>query len=191
MVSQMSDGSADVVDGTEFLSSYASANGFRDSSAPNQIYKRPFVNVWNYIQSKISSVLGLTAAQYGGNAATATSATEDGAGNNIASTYFPLSGKKAITGIYKDSPSLLHNIGFGNTSEFGVWRKFALIYTRATHRNAIGAINIQGRQTFGTIYVRLNSSATAPAEGNNTLKPVVQYLSFTNDYNGIYWRYFI
>ena len=188
MVSQMSDGTADVVDGTEFLSSYASANGFGDSSAPNQIFKRPFVKVWNYIQSKINSVLGLTAAQYNGNAATATSATNDSAGNNIASTYFPLAGRKAITGVYKDSPSLLHNIGFGNTSELGVWRKFCLIYTRATYRNAVGAIHIQGRQTLGTIYVRLNSSSTAPAEGNNTINPDVRYVSFVSNYNGIYYR---
>ena len=188
MVSQMSDGTADVVDGTEFLSSYASTNGFEDSSAPNQIFKRPFVKVWNYIQSKINSVLGLTAAQYNGNAATATSATKDGDGNNIASTYFPLAGRKAITGVYKDSPSLLHNIGFGNTSELGVWRKFCLIYTRATYRNAVGAIHIQGRQTLGTIYVRLNSSATAPAEGNNTINPDVRYVSFVSAYNGIYYR---
>ena len=194
MVGQMSSGNSDVVDGTEFLSSYASSSGFGESNYPNQIFKRTFLHVWNYIQAKISSVLGLTASQYAGNAATATSAasatsaTNDSAGNNIASTYFPLAGKKAITGVYKDSPSLLHNIGFENTSVSGIWRKFCLIYTRAAYRNGIGAIHIQGRQTIGTIYVALNSSATAPAEGNNTLNPSVRYLSFMNSYNGIYYR---
>ena len=188
MVSQLSEGTSDVSDGTEFLSSYASESGFSDTNAVNRIYKRKFIKVWNYIQAKISSVLGLTAAQYNGNAATATSATKDGAGNNIASTYFPLAGRKAITGVYKDSPSLLHNINFGNTSELGEWRKFCLIYTRATYRNAVGAIHIQGRQTLGTIYVRLNSSATAPAEGNNTINQDVRYVSFVSNYNGIYYR---
>ena len=188
MVSQLSEGTSDVSDGTEFLSSYSSESGFSDTNAVNRIYKRKFIKVWNYIQAKISSVLGLTAAQYNGNAATATSATNDSAGNNIASTYFPLAGRKAITGVYKDSPSLLHNINFGNTTELGIWRKFCLIYTRATYRNAVGAIHIQGRQTLGTIYVRLNSSATAPAEGNNTINPDVRYVSFVSNYNGIYYR---
>lgn len=37
--------------------------------------RRTALNLWNYIKGKISSVLGLTASSYGGNAATATNAT--------------------------------------------------------------------------------------------------------------------
>ena len=53
-------GNSDVTDGTEFVSSYASDNGFADPSAINKPYKRQFIKVWNYIKDKISSVLGLT-----------------------------------------------------------------------------------------------------------------------------------
>lgn len=75
IIGDMSTGSSDVTDGTEFVSSYASDNGFADTNAVNQPYKRQFVHVWNYIKGKISSVLGLTATAYGGKAATATTAT--------------------------------------------------------------------------------------------------------------------
>ena len=65
-------GSSDVTDGTEFVSSYASDNGFAETAdgAFNKPYKIQFVKVWNYIKGKISSVLGLTKDNYGGTAAT-------------------------------------------------------------------------------------------------------------------------
>ena len=65
-------GTSDVTDGTEFVSSWASDNGFAETTegAVNKPYKRQFVKVWNYIKDKISSVLGLTKDNYGGTAAT-------------------------------------------------------------------------------------------------------------------------
>ena len=62
-------GVSDVTDGTEFVSSWASDNGFSDTNAINKPYRRKFSNVWNYIKGKISSVLGLTKDNYGGTAA--------------------------------------------------------------------------------------------------------------------------
>ena len=56
-------GNDNVTDGTEFVSSYASDKGFADSNALNKPYKRQFIKVWNYINNKISSVLGLTSAK--------------------------------------------------------------------------------------------------------------------------------
>ena len=53
-------GTDNVTDGTEFVSSYASENGFAETNALNKPYKRQFIKVWNYIKDKISSVLGLT-----------------------------------------------------------------------------------------------------------------------------------
>ena len=64
-------GDSDVTDSTEFVSSYASNNGFSDTNAINKPYKRKFSAVWNYIKGKISSVLGLTATDYSGKASTA------------------------------------------------------------------------------------------------------------------------
>ena len=103
--------------------------------------------------------------------------------------YFPLAGKKAITGVYKNAPSYIHNVDFGNTSTEGIWRKFCVISTRQTHRNAVGEIHINARSTQGTIYLTIGSSGTYPQEGeNNTLSPSVKYLSLYNDYRPVYWR---
>lgn len=67
---------SDVTDSTEFVSSYASDNGFSEPEALNTPFKRRFSAVWNYIKDKISSVLGLTKDNYGGKASTAGKAVE-------------------------------------------------------------------------------------------------------------------
>lgn len=74
------------------------------SATQGTLYWRKASYVWNYIKGKISSVLGLTATSYGGNAATATKAAQDGNGKNIASTYAT-----------KDE---LANVESGNSSSF-------------------------------------------------------------------------
>lgn len=79
-------GESDVTDGTEFVSSYASDNGFSEPEALNNPYKRKFIKVWNYIKGKISSVLGLTATNYSGKASTA--GTADKTVNDI-TIYIP------------------------------------------------------------------------------------------------------
>lgn len=57
----------------------------------NTSYKRrTLLSLWNYINGKISSVLGLTASNYAGKAATAGTADKavaDNSGNNIVNTY--------------------------------------------------------------------------------------------------------
>ena len=72
-IGNLETGESDVTDGTEFVSSYASDNGFAETAdgALNSPYKRQFIKVWNYIKGKISSVLGLTKDNYGGKASTA------------------------------------------------------------------------------------------------------------------------
>lgn len=75
-ISNLNVGDSDVTDGTEFVSSYASDKGFSstEEGSLHTPYKRQFIKVWNYIKGKISSVLGLTKDNYGGKAATATTA---------------------------------------------------------------------------------------------------------------------
>lgn len=65
---QVNDSSATITDSTAFLEGNAGTN-------PDSFLRHTFSKVWDYISSKISSVLGLTASSYGGNAASATNAT--------------------------------------------------------------------------------------------------------------------
>lgn len=60
IVGELSEGNDVVTDGTMFVSSCASDNGFADTNATNVPYKRKFSRVWEYIKGKISSVLGIT-----------------------------------------------------------------------------------------------------------------------------------
>lgn len=82
IIANLAVGDSDVTDGTMFVSSYASDDGFADTNAVNKPYKRQFVHVWNYIKGKISSVLGLTATTYGGKATTAGTADQADKGKN-------------------------------------------------------------------------------------------------------------
>lgn len=60
IVGELPEGNEVVTDGTMFVSSCASDNGFADTNATNVPYKRKFSRVWEYIKGKISSVLGIT-----------------------------------------------------------------------------------------------------------------------------------
>ena len=67
----ISDNSAALDDNSTFLSGSSGIN-------PTAIARHAFSKVWNYINSKISSVLGLNASTYGGKAASAGSADSAG-----------------------------------------------------------------------------------------------------------------
>lgn len=82
-IGNLAEGTSDVTDGTEFVSSYASNNGFSAPEAVNDPFRRKFSTVWNYIRGKISSVLGLTKDNYGGKASTA------GTADKLKSTQIP------------------------------------------------------------------------------------------------------
>lgn len=74
MISTLQTGTSDVTDYTEILTSYASDNGFVDPNAPNTVYKRSAIKVYNYIKGKLDSVYQpkgsyLTSRGYIGNTA--------------------------------------------------------------------------------------------------------------------------
>ena len=99
-------GTDDVTDGTEFVSSWASNNGFAETTdgALNTPYKRQFIHVWNYIKGKISSVLGLTKDNYGGKASTAGNADTS---NLTTGVKYTDEGVDCITAI--QTPSSVNN----------------------------------------------------------------------------------
>lgn len=58
-IGNLGEGTSDVTDGTEFVSSWASDNGFAETTegAVNTPYRRKFIKVWNYIKGKIATKL--------------------------------------------------------------------------------------------------------------------------------------
>lgn len=62
LVSSVTEGTSDCTDSTEFLTSWASDNGFNDTNGKNKLYRRKMSKVYNYIKGKLDSVyLGKTA----------------------------------------------------------------------------------------------------------------------------------
>ena len=52
----LEEGTADITDNTELLTSYASNNGFSDTNATGKVYRRDAIKVYNYIKGKLDSV---------------------------------------------------------------------------------------------------------------------------------------
>lgn len=56
IVSSVTEGTSDCTDNTEFLTSWASDNGFNDPNGKNKLYRRKMSKVYNYIKGKLDSV---------------------------------------------------------------------------------------------------------------------------------------
>lgn len=56
MCSYLDEDASDVTDGTMFITSYATDNGFDDPNGKNKPYKRKASFLWNYINNKCSSI---------------------------------------------------------------------------------------------------------------------------------------
>lgn len=55
-ISQVTEGTSTITDGTMFITSYASNNGFADTNAVNVPYKRKAIHLWEYIKAKTDSI---------------------------------------------------------------------------------------------------------------------------------------
>ena len=55
-ISQVTEGTSTITDGTMFITSYASNSGFADTNAVNVPYKRKAIHLWEYIKTKTDSL---------------------------------------------------------------------------------------------------------------------------------------
>lgn len=95
-INRLGIGSSDPQDADYYIAQYSGGG-----TTTTTYHRRPHSALWNYIKGKISSVLGLTATNYGGKAATA--GTADTA-NNVAwaNTNHPTFATVATSGSYND-----------------------------------------------------------------------------------------
>lgn len=90
LLNDMEEVTTNAIDDTLFVGAYVG-----DSTTTGTVYKRKGSTVWEWIKSKISSVLGLTASQYNGNAKTATTASSCSGNSATATTASSCSGNSA------------------------------------------------------------------------------------------------
>ena len=142
-IGNLGDGASDVTDGTEFVSSYASNNGFSEPGYVNTPLRRKFSAVWGYIKGKISSVLGLTATNYGGKASTA--GTADVLANG--------SGKLKFFYTYCGNSKRLLKLGtFSNGTE----ASFLLTVKRTDGLGFTGYLTINSNASYSTNITQFN-----------------------------------
>lgn len=89
----------------------------------NKLYLNTAARLWTYIQNQISSVLGLSPISYGGNAATATTATNYASGGGIADALAAKSPTThthsvKINGVTKTIPATGDTSASGSTASF-------------------------------------------------------------------------
>lgn len=133
-------------------------------SYTSNFYRKPISLIWNYIKGKISSVLGLTSSTYGGNSATATTATKLG-------TASVGSGTKPI----------YLNAGTATASSSTVGSSTAPVYMNSGTITACGSslgVSITGNSatstklaTARTIRTNLGSTSTASFDGSANITP--------------------
>jgi len=83
LMNTLDTGSSTPVDADYYISQYVGGG-----TSTTTYHRRPMSALWEYIKGKISSILGLTASNYGG---TSAKATADASGNTITTYYAPKS----------------------------------------------------------------------------------------------------
>lgn len=119
LINGLSTGSSDPTDNDYYVSQYAGGG-----TTTTTYHRRPVSALWNYIKGKISSVLGLTATQYGGNAATATNASK--VNNLTVQTAVPANAK------FTDTVTTATTSGSGNAVTAVTASNGALTVTKGT-----------------------------------------------------------
>lgn len=137
------------------------ANGVSNTTT---FLRRKLSYLWNYIQSKISSVLGLTSTNYGGTSAKATS---DASGNVITTTYATLTDLAEKRDKYRLTSSWIGQNVAGTT--YGVACRFKLtsvsearsIFMRINTRSVIHNLRILASSSsiaIGNLQIGTNAS---------------------------------
>lgn len=141
-------------------------------------YSKTALMMWNYINNKIESVLGLTASNYNG---TADKANKDGSGDTITNTYLKLSGG-TMTGNVKNKE--------GNYVSLIPSKQYSSYYLQFMKITYVGSnldipieIRLFGRGSHQYI-IQVNNSNSAPSG--------VTFYTIGNSIgsaNGIYYKY--
>ena len=166
LINSLPAASAKPVDADYYVSQY------QNGGTSNTSYRRrPVSALWEYIKGKISSVLGLTASDYAGKAATAGTADKsvaDKSGNDIETTYAKKSELDAKANL-TNSVAIFDGY-VRRMNESSGWRRVAYkqFNDTSTNINALFRLYLIGSNTdhigLGDLFVniRFNSSGSAP-----------------------------
>lgn len=172
-IGNLGEGTSDVTDGTEFVSSYASNNGFSEPGYLNEPFRRKFSAVWKYIKGKISSVLGLTKDNYGGKASAA--GTADVLANG--------SGKLKFFYEYSNNSKRLLKLG---TFSNGTVASFLLTVKRTDGLGFTGYLTINSNSIYSTNIKQFNGYKSSYSLYEITNGELVFLYRNANNTNDVY-----
>ena len=170
LLSDIQTETAAIDDTSEFVMKYETPTDTKGA-----VFKRSATLVWNYIKSKISSVLGLTKDNYGG---TADKATNDGDGNNIVGTYALKSNLQ-----YTKSINISKMDGKFNTFYYLIAKTPGMKSASNVESLFVNGSDFRGRMFEGTISTR-NFNIVYNYGGNNL--PIELYEQ-TDGTIHVYW----
>ena len=165
----LEEGSSDVTDNTELLTSYASNNGFSDTNATGKVYKRDAIHIYNYIKNKLDSVYSVIGHTH---------------------TYLPLSGG-TITGtlnINRDTSVIHYNnssgvsqgwLGFSAANTPTVWMANGSTKYNLIHSGNIGSQSVENADTVDGKHA---NDFVQRIKGTGS---IVHYIKSLNNWNGI------
>ena len=174
-INALDTGSSTPVDADYYISQYVSGG-----TTTTTYHRRPMSALWEYIKGKISSVLGLTATTYGGNAATSGTADQANKGKN-GSTYSAFGSNAFNSTAFATSTDITNAINALDVTDTAVSGKYVsavsetngkITVTRATLPDV--SLKMDKANPTGTGSFSLNRKADTTigtdsfAEGTNT-----------------------
>ena len=163
-------GSADPQDADYYISQYAGGG-----TSTTTYHRRPHSALWNYIKSKISSILGLTATNYGG---TSAKATADASGNTITTYYAPKS--TAVTNVALATNKITKTIN-GTTTDV-VTAATTSAYGITKLNSATNSTSTTEAATPSAVKTAYDLATTANGTANSALSGVTGTLIYDHTY---------
>lgn len=163
-------GSSTPVDADYYISQYVGGG-----TTTTTYHRRPMSALWEYVKGKISSILGLTATNYGG---TAAKATADASGNTITTYYAPKS--TAVTNVALATNKITKTIN-GTTTDV-VTAATTSAYGITKLNSATNSTSTTEAATPNAVKTAYDLATTANGTANSALSGVTGTLIYDHTY---------
>jgi len=163
LMNTLDTGSSTPVDADYYISQYVGGG-----TTTTTYHRRPVSALWEYIKGKISSVLGLTSAQYGGNAATATNASK--VNNHTVESDVPANAKFTDT-TYESKAAASGGtaVSLVTTGEKYTWNNKSTVPTN--HASTATTYGTGSSSSYGHVKLSESTSSTSGASGGIAATP--------------------
>ena len=173
-------GDSNCIDNTDIITS--NINGY--STYDKRLYRRKATFLWEYIKSQISTILGLTASSYSGNAATATTAGSC-TGNAATAT---LANNLSIFNCDTSSGTAAKTLAVPNFVLSTGARLFVTFSNANTASSPTLNVNSTGAKSITIGSSSSSTTPTAASSSSSAWNGIASNTIYEAYYDGSYWR---